>query len=86
MALAALILDAEGVFAVVAGTAGLAFFHATHADLDFARLIFEQLGVAVGTFVHAEVEFVGEFGFAAVILEGDVARLQTLMAFAAVTV
>jgi len=84
VALATLILDTEAVLAVMAGAAGLAILHVAHGRFHLAGLIGEQFGVAVGTLVHAQMEFMGKFGFAAVVLEGDGGGLQSFVALAAV--
>ena len=83
MAFFAVFLDGEGVLVIVAGTAGCATFHLGHgAGLD-AGLEREYLGVAVGTLVHAGMDFVAEFRFAGIGLEGNRAGFEVVVALVA---
>jgi len=85
MAFAAVVLGGEGVFAVVTGTARFASLHAPHADVLYTRLEGEYLGVTVGAFVHAEMEFMAELGFTRICLEGDGAGFEAVVALVAVS-
>ncbi len=84
VALLAVTLGAEGVLAVVTGAAGFPLLHPPHADMLHTSLEGEDLGVAVGAFVHAEMELVAEFDVPPVGLEGYHARLEPLVAAVAV--
>ncbi len=77
-------LDAEGILGIVTGAAGAAGFHLGHRNGLFAGLEREQSGMAIGTFVHAKMEFVAEFHFTAVVFEGYGGGLESLVAFIAV--
>ncbi len=73
----------ESVLAVVAGAAGFTLVHVAHGCFERAGFEREDLGVAVGAFVHAEVEFVAEVGLAPISLKENVGRLVTFVAFVA---
>lgn len=85
MALDAVVGALEGILAVVAGAAGLALVHVSHGGLECAGLVGEDLGVAVGTLVHAEMEVVAEVCLAGIGLEQDVGRLVAFVALVALT-
>ncbi len=72
--LAAIILNREGVFAlVVAGPAGFAGFHVAHGGLKSSCLEREYFCVAVGTLVIFQMYFVAECSISTRGLEGDYA-------------
>ena len=81
---AAVVLGGEGVLAVVAGAARLAPIHPLHTNAQYVGLIWEYPCVAIRAFVHAEVEFMTEFRSACVGLEGNDARLESLVAAVAI--
>ena len=85
MAFTAFILYREGVFPfVVTGTARFAGFHVGHGHLAGSRLVWEQLGVAVGTLEHLQMNIVAEGGIARGGFKGDFARLEALVTFCTV--
>ena len=75
----------ECVLAVVTGAARLAFIHLIHLCLERSCLEGEDLGVAVSTLVHAEMEFMAEVCFASLGLEKNVARFVAFVALVAFT-
>jgi len=83
VALFAIFLDGKGILVVVAGTAGCASFHLGHGSFLDTSLEGEYLGVAVGTFIHAGVNFVAELCFTRIGLEGNRAGLEIIVAFLA---
>ena len=85
MAFSALILNGEGILAlVVAASARLALLHVAHAGLDDAGFIRENLGVTVGAFIGLQVELVAEGGFATNGLPGYFTWFHALVALVAV--
>jgi hypothetical protein len=84
VALLAITLYAESVLGVVTGTAGAAGFHLGHRNGLSARFEGEDLGMAISTFVHAKMELVTEFHFAAVVLESNGGGFKSLVAFVTV--
>src|SRR6185369_589167 len=76
----------EGILAVVAGAAGFTtLIHVAHLGLERTGLEGEDLGVAVGTFVHAQVEIMAEGCITCLGLEENVARLVPLVALVALS-
>lgn len=85
VALAAITLYREGILAfVMTGTAGFSGFHVSHSCFQRPRLIREDAGVAIGTFVALQMEFVAESRFTSISLERDNSRFQSFMAFPAI--
>jgi len=85
MALDAIAGRDERILAVVAGTTGFPFVHIAHFGLECACFVRKGLGVAVSAFVHAEVEFMAEIGFASLGLEYNVPRFVAFVALVALT-
>ena len=85
MAFSALILNGEGILALVmAASARLALIHVAHAGLDDAGFEREYLGVTVGAFIGLQVKLVAEGGFAADGLPGNFTRFHALVTLVAV--
>ena len=68
----------------MAASAGVPRFHPGHAEMPCPRLVGEALAVAVGAFVHAEMEFVTEPNLPAIGLEVDDPRFETLVTTVAI--
>ena len=66
------------------GATGLAGGHVRHAEALGTGLVGKDLGVAVGTFVHFQVELVTEGRISGLDLEGDLPRGHPLVATTAV--
>lgn len=86
MALFAISSHREGILGIVAGAAGLTFFHLAHGGVLGSCLVGEQLGVAIDAFVHAQVEVMTECGITGFGFEGDGTGGEAFVAFVAVPV
>ena len=73
----------EGILAVVTGAAGFPLFHIAHGVLLDAGLEREDLGVAVGTLVHPQMDLVAEADQSRIGLEGHLSRPEPLVALVA---
>ncbi len=60
MALVTVTGGGKGVLAVMTGAAGLSFHHGPHAEMFGAMFEREEFGVALGAFVHPQVNLVAE--------------------------
>lgn len=84
MALGAVVAHTGCIVAVMAGAARFSLFHVGHGGLQRPGLIREDLGVAVGAFIHAEMEVVAECRVSGIGLEGYGAGLEALVALVAI--
>lgn len=84
VALLAVGCNCKGVLAV-AGTTGSTLLHISHGCLFDTGLKGEELGVAVCTFVHAEVELVAELHVTSLVFEGNLLRIHPFVAVTTVT-
>ncbi len=60
MAFATVTTYRKSVLGIMAGTAGRTFFHLIHSEVFYTGFVWKQLCMAVGTFVHAQMEFMAE--------------------------
>lgn len=81
MAFFTVTLHAKSILRIVAVTARFPLFHLRHGEVFSSRLEGEQFSVAVGAFIHAEVEFMTEFGVAGFGFESNITWFEASMAF-----
>ena len=84
--LAAIILNREGVLALVVTRAtGLAGLHVAHGGFQDASLEGENPGVAIGAFVCLGMELMAESGLAGGCFKRDVSGFHPFVTLAAIT-
>lgn len=83
VALAAIAVRCESIFAIMASATRLATFHGAHAEVLGCCFEGEQFGVAIVTFEHPQVELVAELRFPSLGFEGDDAGLEAFVALIA---
>ena len=86
MALSALVLDRECIFALVMTCpTGFACFHIGHGGFYLVGFVGEDLSVTINTFVGFRVELVAEYRVSGRVLKRDLALLHSLVALVAIS-